>query len=158
MFSSKSVLVNGLISAHLLDLSVAFDIIENILLQRLDHLIGVKGTTLNWVKSYLSEQYQFVHVTDKSSIYWKFVRIPLGSVLGQIQYTLYMLPLGNIGGKHIYIQYYADDTQLYFFIWSLIKLISWLNFQAYLKDVKDIFLLLNLDKTNISVLGPKHIV
>ena len=61
---------NGLVSVLvLLDLSAAFDTIDhNILLQRLEHQIGIKGTALSWFRSYLSDRSQFVHVNDESSI------------------------------------------------------------------------------------------
>lgn len=46
----------GLISVLvLIDLSSAFDTINHqILLERLEHLIGINGTTFSWFKSYYS--------------------------------------------------------------------------------------------------------
>ncbi len=154
----------GLVSVLvLLDLSAAFDTIDHqILLQRLEHFIGIKGTALSWFKSYLSDRFQFVHVNDESSMHTKVSHgVPQGSVLGPILFTLYMLPLGNIIRKHsINFHCYADDTQLYLSIkpdetHQLAKL------QMCLQDVKTWmtcnFLMLNSDKTEVIVLGPKHL-
>ena len=57
----------GLVSILvLLDLSAAFDTIDHtILLQRLEHLVGIKGIALSWFKSYFSDRSQFVNVNDK---------------------------------------------------------------------------------------------
>ena len=155
---------NGLVSVLvLLDLSAAFDTIDhNILLQRLEHQIGIKGTALSWFRSYLSDRSQFVHVNDESSINTTVSHgVPQGSVLGPILFTLYMLPLGNIIRNHsINFHCYADDTQLYLSIKpdesnQLSKL------QTCLKDIKSWmscnFLMLNLEKTEILVLGPKNL-
>uniref|UniRef100_A0A674N6M2 Reverse transcriptase domain-containing protein n=1 Tax=Takifugu rubripes TaxID=31033 RepID=A0A674N6M2_TAKRU len=153
---------HGLVSMLvLLDLSAAFDTVDHsILLHRLEHVIGIKGTALDWFRSYLSDRYQFAHVHGVPSSYSRVSHgVPQGSVLGPILFTLYMLPLGNIIRQHgINFHCYADDTQLYLSMKpeeteKLVKL------QTCLKDIKSWmssnFLLLNSGKTEVMVFGPE---
>ena len=155
---------NNLLSVLvLLDLSAAFDTVDHhILLQRLEHLVGIRGSALKWFESYLSDRFQFVNVNENSSAHER-VRygVPQGSVLGPILFSLYMLPLGNIIREHsIHFHCYADDTQLYISMKpnesdQLVKL------QACIKDIKNWmtrnYLLLNSGKTEVIVIGPKHL-
>ncbi len=85
----------------LLDLSAAFDTIDhNILLNRLEHSVGISGSTLAWFKSYLSDRHQFVAVNEEVS-YRSQVQygVPQGSVLGPLLFTCYPWEIssGNMG-------------------------------------------------------------
>ena len=144
--------------------SAAFNTIDHqILLQRLEQFMSIKGTALNWFKSYFSDRFQFMQINDESSVRTKVNHgVPQGSVLGPIYlFSLYMLPLGNIiRTRSVNFHCYADDTQLYLSIKpeqynQLTKL------QACLKDIKTWktpnFLFLNSDKTEVIILGPKHL-
>uniref|UniRef100_A0A8C6MFG0 Reverse transcriptase domain-containing protein n=1 Tax=Nothobranchius furzeri TaxID=105023 RepID=A0A8C6MFG0_NOTFU len=145
----------------LLDLSAAFDTVDhNVLLERLEHVVGIKGTALGWFKSYLSDRFHFVNVHDKSSSYSRVTcGVPQGSVLGPILFTIYMLPIGKIIRQHgINFHCYADDTQLYLSI-NPDEPNRLGRLQACLEDIKNWmtlnFLLLNQDKTEVLIFGPE---
>uniref|UniRef100_A0A8C1CZ15 Reverse transcriptase domain-containing protein n=1 Tax=Cyprinus carpio carpio TaxID=630221 RepID=A0A8C1CZ15_CYPCA len=145
----------------LLDLSAEFDTIDHtILLHRLEYFVGINGSALAWFKSCVYDRHQFVAVNEEVS-YRSQVQygVPQGSVLGPLLFTLYMLPLGNIIRKHgVSFHCYADDTQLY--ISS--RPGETYQFEKLTECIVDIknwmtsnFLLLNSEKTEVLIIGPK---
>ena len=82
----------------LLDFSSAFDIIDHdILFSRLEHLVGIQGPALMWIRSYISGRTQSVHIGDsKSKPVPLSIGVPQGSVLGPLLFLLYILPLKEI--------------------------------------------------------------
>ena len=100
----------------LLDLSAAFDVIDHsILFHRLENDVGITGTALKWIQSYLTDRRQAVSIrgTMSSQVSLQF-GVPQGSVLGPLLFLMYILPLQSIIDRfHINRHGYADDTQIY---------------------------------------------
>ena len=72
-------LANDHVILVLLDLTAAFDTVDhNTLVARLRHLVGIFGTALEWLRSYLADRSMSVSLgTSKSSS-----GVPQGSILG----------------------------------------------------------------------------
>ena len=97
----------------MLDLSVAFDTVNHeILLPRLSGMLGISGSALQRLRSYLTDRNQKVVVND---VFPKSTSLtcglPQGSVLSPILFTIYILPLGETIRSHdVQFHVYADQN------------------------------------------------
>jgi hypothetical protein len=103
---------SGQTDTILLDFSKAFDKVPHQrLLLKLEHY-GIRGQTLKWIQSFLTDRTQQVVVEGKTSPVGKVTSgVPQGSVLGPTLFLVYINDLGkNIKST---VRLFADDTILY---------------------------------------------
>ena len=100
----------------LLNRSAAFDTIDHATLtDRLSDWHGISGQAQIWFSSNLQNRHQSVKInntlSDKVTLSY---RVPQGSVLGPVLFTLFTTPLSAIMSSFdINHHLYADDTQIY---------------------------------------------
>jgi len=98
-----------------LDLNVAFDCVDYILLSRLQSRFGLDGVVLTWIRSFLSDRTQRVCFGGCLSAEIALIfGVLQGSVLGQFLFLFYTAELFDIIASLRRTGHsYADDTQVY---------------------------------------------
>ena len=99
-----------------MDLSKAFDTLDHkILISKLEYY-GIRGTALNWFKSYLEDRKQYVEVNGhKSAMLPINTGVPQGSILGPLLFLIYMNDIPNSSSFFKFLLF-ADDTSLKSFL------------------------------------------
>ena len=100
-------------SSLYLDYSKAFDTIDHeILFMKLYHY-GIRGVSLSWFKSYMSNRSEFVsYYGDASATRRMKCGVPQGSILGPLLFLLYVNDLASVS-EFLTSALFADDTNMF---------------------------------------------
>jgi hypothetical protein len=133
-----------------LDLAKAFDTVSHpILLKKLDS-VGVRGLSLDWFRSYLSNRKQQVLLNGVLSEDMVVqCGVPQGTVLGPILYLIYANELCDLSIKGK-ITAFADDTAIFFdsHSWPEVMETATQELHKVQTWLDNNLLTLNIDKTN----------
>ena len=149
-----------------LDLSAAFDTVDQAkLLQILHDDIGVRGVALKWFESFLCGRTQKVKIGDEysSEVELDF-GVTQGSILGPKLFNIYAKPFPEkLKVVKVSVEGYADDHQLlkgFNLIFQVEVLVEGIQetFDVIENWMRENFLKLNSDKTQIMIVAPEAIL
>ena len=149
-----------------LDLSAAFDTVDqDKMLKILHDDIGVRGVALKWFKSFLCGRTQKVKIGDEYSSEVELdYGVTQGSILGPKLFNIYAKPFPEeLKIVSVSVEGYADDHQLlkgFNLVFQVEVLVEGIQktFDVIENWMKENFLKLNSDKTQIMIVAPEGIL
>ena len=130
-------------AAVMLDFSKAFDTVQHVMLLEKLEFYGIRGKSLELVKNYLTNRYQYVKVNDcKSKLKEIKIGVPQGTILGPLFFIVYINELLRLVPN---VLSYADDTAV------LCTEKDWATTQTAMQDyLEKINYWLNINKLSIN--------
>ena len=121
-----------------IDLSKAFESVDQKIITKRLALYGIKGCNLGWFKSYLSNRKQFITYGEKqTNIETITCGVPQGSILGSLLFLIFVNDLHKVT-KYLDPIMFADDTNLFYSHKNITTLFQIVN--SELKLVNEWFL------------------
>ena len=141
-----------------IDLKKAFDTVNIELMLDKMHKMGIRGVAYQLMKSYSTGRQQFTVVNGSSSSKSVInVGVPQGSVLGPVEYLMYVHSLKYVGLRARYFMF-ADDTALVYSAAELLDLETAVNYDLdiYYKWLCRNKLTINVKKTVYMLIKQKN--
>ena len=123
-----------------LDLKKAFDLVDRQILLKKMEILGFRGVTNKFFKSYLTNRKQYMIGGSKSNISDVSHGVPQGSILGPMLFNLYINDIVRIQNCKIIL--FADDTVIYITSNAMNEAIAILK--SVIKHLENCFFIINL--------------